>query len=61
MTTLITDPNLPSPDDFYEILLAAHDGLSDDASEEFNARLILILANHIGDEAVIKQALEAAK
>lgn len=61
MTALITDPNLPSPDDFYEILLAAHDGLSDDASEEFNARLILILANHIGDEAVIKQALEAAK
>lgn len=43
MTALITDPNLPSPDDFYEILLAAHDGLSDDASEEFNARLILIL------------------
>ena len=61
MTALITDPNLPSPDDFYEILLAAHDGLSDDASEEFNARLILILANHLGDEAVIKQALEAAK
>ena len=61
MTALITDPNLPSPDDFYEILLAAHDGLSDDASEEFNARLILILTNHIGDEAVIKQALEAAK
>ena len=61
MTTLITDPNLPSPDDFYEMLLAAHGGLSNDASEEFNARLILILANHIGDEAVIKQALEAAR
>lgn len=60
MTTLITTPNLGSPDDFYETLLAAYEGLSDDESEAFNARLILILGNHIGDDAVFKQALEAA-
>jgi len=61
MATLKTNPNLANPDEFYETLLAAHEGLSDDQSEEFNARLILILANHIGDLGVIRQALNAAK
>ena len=54
-------PNLPVPDDFYEALLSAHDGLSKDQSDAFNARLILILANHIGDPDVLRQALDAAK
>ena len=57
---LITDPNLPNPDDFYEALIQAHDGLSADDSAAFNARLILVLANQIGDVDTLKQALQAA-
>ena len=59
--TLNVDPNLPDPDGFYDELLAAHEGLSLADSTAFNARLVLILANHIGDRAVLKQALAAAK
>lgn len=57
---LITDPNIPDPDGFYAELLEAHEGLSDDDSTAFNARLILILANHIGDRAVLTTALAVA-
>ena len=57
---LNTAPNIPDPDGFYAELLDAHDGLSDDDSIAFNARLILILANHIGDRAVLSDALKAA-
>jgi hypothetical protein len=42
-------------------LLGAHDGLSADQSASLNARMILILANHIGDMAVLTEAIEAAK
>ena len=55
------DPNLPDPDGFYDDLLTAHEGLSDAESEALNARLILVLANHIGDRDTLKQALKAAK
>jgi hypothetical protein len=47
-------------DDFYEALIAAHTNLSDAESHAFNARLVLILANHIGSLPVLRQALEAA-
>ena len=57
---LITTPNLDAPDDFYEALIEAHQGLSSDESHAFNARLVLLLANHIGSTAVLRQALEAA-
>ncbi|MHA3915377.1 DUF2783 domain-containing protein [Halovulum sp. GXIMD14793] len=60
MSDLITDANLPDPDGFYAELLAAHDGLSEAESAAFNARLILLLANHIGDRSVLAQALAAA-
>ena len=60
MAQLVSTPNIDAPDDFYAALLAAHDGLSDEQSEEFNARFILILANHIGDIGVLKKALNAA-
>lgn len=53
-------PNLADPDGFYEALLTAHDGLSKDQSDAMNARLILILANHIGDPAVLESAIRAA-
>lgn len=54
-------PNLPAPDDLYEGLIRAHDGLNREQSEALNARLILILMNHIGDADVIRQALAAAR
>ena len=48
-------------DDFYQALIEAHRGLSDDESLEFNARLILLLSNHIGDLAVLREALVLAR
>lgn len=57
---LTLTPNIAAPDDFYAALLATHDGLTRAESEALNARLILILANHIGDHAVLSQALHAA-
>lgn len=58
---LTLTPNLPDPDGFYDELIRAHSGLSQEQSDAFNARLILTLANHIGDRAVLTAALEAAK
>jgi len=58
---LITTPNLSRPDDSYARLIALHDGLSEEASHALNARLILILMNQIGDDAVLAQAMELAK
>ncbi len=55
-----TTPNLESPDDFYEALLDAHQGLTFEASHTLNARLVLILANQIGSQAVLKEALTVA-
>jgi uncharacterized radical SAM superfamily protein len=48
-------------DDFYEMLIQAHQGLSDEQSRLLNARLVLLLANHIGDLDVIAQALKLAR
>ena len=58
---LNTDPNIPDPDGFYAELIDAHDGLSDEDSAADNARLVLLLANHIGDRAVLRDALKAAR
>ena len=60
MPRLVTDPNLASPDDFYESLIAAHRGLSEAQSALVNAKLVLLLANHIGDAEVLSEALAAA-
>ena len=59
--TLITDPHLSAPDDFYEALIDAHRDLSPADSHALNARLVLLLANHIGALEVLKQALVAAR
>ena len=59
--SLTLEPNLAAPDDVYEALIKAHDGLSRDESEALNARLILILINQIGDPGVIRQALAVAR
>ncbi len=60
MTTLNTAPNIPQPDDFYSELLALHEGRSKAGSDAINARLVLLLANHIGDRRVLSDALRAA-
>lgn len=60
-STLILDANLPEGDDFYDELLRAHEGLNDEESEAFNARLILVLCNHIGNRSILSQALTAAR
>ncbi|SDJ52360.1 DUF2783 domain-containing protein [Variovorax sp. OV700] len=57
---LTTAPNIDAPDDFYEALIEAHQGLSSDESHAFNARLVLVLANHIGSLAVLREAFAAA-
>lgn len=58
---LITAAQLDAPDDFYEALIAAHEGLSEAQSQAFNARLVLLLANHIGAMPVLREALAAAR
>jgi 5-carboxymethyl-2-hydroxymuconate isomerase len=57
---LNTNPNLANPDDFYQALLEAHEGKSEAESQKINSRLILLLANHIGDMEALKEALAAA-
>jgi hypothetical protein len=72
MTKLDTQPNFAgtgqrsrhaySPgDDFYDALIAAHRGLSDAQSELLNARLLLLLANHVGDLDVLREAIALAR
>ncbi|WP_241116329.1 DUF2783 domain-containing protein [Achromobacter xylosoxidans] len=58
---LNTETNLAAPDDFYEALIEAHRDLSNEQSQEMNAALILLLANHLGDMAVLREALAQAR
>ena len=58
---LNTQPNIADPDGFYAELIAAHVGLSDEESQTVNARLILLLANHVGDREVLRAALTEAR
>jgi Protein of unknown function (DUF2783) len=55
------EPNVKDPDRLYAAIIDAHEGLSDAESVALNARLVLLLANHIGDEAVLREALDAAR
>lgn len=57
---LNTDPNIAHPDDFYEALIELHRDLSEEESRQLNARLILLLANHIGDMDILGEAMKAA-
>lgn len=72
MPTLNTAPNFGVPgqrqrhaytpgDDFYEMLIEGHRGLSDAQSELMNARLLLLLANHVGDLRLLREAIAAAR
>jgi len=56
-----TQPNLQDADGFYERLLDAHQGLTPEQSQLLNARLILLLANQVGDTKVLAECVEAAR
>jgi hypothetical protein len=56
-----TELNLQDADTFYEQLLNAHEGLSAVQSEQLNLRLILLLANQVGNAAVLRDCIESAK
>lgn len=58
---LITTPHLAAPDDFYEALIDTHKDLSTAQSHALNARLVLLLANHIGQADVLREALQLAR
>lgn len=53
-------PNIADPDGFYEFLVESQRAMSDEQANRMNARLILILANHVGDLATLRQAIELA-
>jgi hypothetical protein len=58
---LITEPNLEAPDPFYEALIETHRDLDEAQSHALNARLVLLLANHVGRHDVLLEALQAAR
>ena len=58
---LNTEPNIAASDDFYEELIDLHRDLTDEQSALVNAKLILLLANHIGDMEVLRAAVAAAR
>lgn len=58
---LIRTPNIPDPDSFYEALIHAQRGLSDEQADMLLTKLVLILANQVGDRAVLDQALALAR
>ncbi len=61
LSMLNTQPNIPAPDDFYQELVDMHRDLSEQQSALVNAKLILLLANHVGDLAVLRDAMRAAR
>ena len=61
MAKLITDSRFPNPDAAYVALVEARRGLADSQAAELDARLVLILANHIGDLDVLNEAIALAK
>jgi hypothetical protein len=60
MMVLSTSSNFVRPDDAYRAIVEAHRGLSDEQSADFDAALVLILANHIGDIDVLREAIALA-
>ena len=60
-TLLHTQPNIQAPDDFYQELVDMHRDLSAQQSALVNAKLILLLANHVGDPVILREAMRAAR
>ena len=61
MGTLNTEPNIAAPDDIYEALIEMHRDLTPEQSLQVNARLILLLANQVGDTEVLRAAMAKAR
>jgi hypothetical protein len=61
MGKLNTDPNLADPDAFYAALVKMTEGLDDRAAQVAMSKLVLLLANHIGDEEILKEAIAIAR
>ncbi len=61
MRKLILQPNLNNHDDIYEALVGLHEGLTAEESLGASSRLLLVLANHIGDADIIREAIEIAR
>ncbi|HEV2608881.1 MAG TPA: DUF2783 domain-containing protein [Noviherbaspirillum sp.] len=61
MQKLILEPNFSSTDDFYQMLIDMHQGLDDAESQLVNAKLILLLANHIGELGILREAMDIAR
>ena len=61
MATLATDNRFANPDDVYQALIDSHRDLTAEQSARLNAKLVLLLANHIGDAAVLTEALRIAR
>ena len=61
MSQLNIEPNLQNADEFYEALIDAHRDLTLEQSHLMNAKLVLLLANHIGDLDVLKNAMQRAR
>ncbi len=55
---LHTEPRIDDPDDFYAGLIALHNGLSPEQSQKLNSKLVLLMANQIGDRAVLDEILD---
>ena len=58
---LSTSSNFARPDDAFRAVVEAHRGLTEEQSADFNTALVLILANHIGNIAVLREAIDLAK
>ncbi|MBV9537421.1 MAG: DUF2783 domain-containing protein [Acidisphaera sp.] len=61
MSRLLTEPRLDDPDGLFAALVDAHRGLEAEASRRLDARIVLLLANHIGEVAVVRDAIAAAR
>jgi hypothetical protein len=59
--SLSTSSNFTRPDDAFRAILEAHRGLNDAQSADLDAALVLILANHIGDLDVLREAIALAQ
>ena len=58
---LHTEPRIEDPDDFYARLIGLHEGLNSEQSQSLNSKLILLMANHIGDREALDELLSLAR
>lgn len=61
MEKLDTTPRIAAPDDLYEAIIEAHRDLDEAESRKLDAKLVLLLSNHIGDADVVREAIAAAR